>query len=174
LVLPPHICRAVDQRISLRCSCSSLGWETASSSSTNSWIWCMESCVFSWPCAFLWFLALVFFYCTRLDQIHIWPRLPCTAGHGVGIIASSCSFSLACLWLLVWLSCPWAKGDTLDSDSSNDLMSGASGGTNGDQERWTMNTSRVWSVLLLMPVPILSELLTTSVEASVSQIESPS
>jgi hypothetical protein len=76
--------------------------------------------------------------------------------------------SLTCFWFLVSLSCLRAKGDILDSDSSDDLMSGASGGTNGDQGRWTTNTSRVWSILLSMLVSILSELLRTSVEASAS------
>ena len=37
---------------------------------------------------------------------------------------------------------PLDKGDMLDSDSSDDLMLGASGGTNGDRGRQTMNTSR--------------------------------
>ena len=50
----------------------------------------------------------------------------------------------------------------LDSDSSDDLMSGASGGTNGDRGRRTMNTSHAWITLL---VSTLSELLITSVDA---------
>ena len=62
----------------------------------------------------------------------------------------------------------------LDSDSSDDLMSGASGGINGDQGRRTMSTSRARTILLLVLVSILSQLLITLVEASRSQIESPS
>jgi hypothetical protein len=77
-------------------------------------------------------------------------------------------FSLACFWLSVSLSYPWAKGDILDSDSSDDLMSGASRGTNSYRGRRIMNTSRVWSVLLLMSVSILSESLRTLVDASAS------
>ena len=66
------------------------------------------------------------------------------------------------------------KGDIFDSDSSEDLMSGASGGPNSDRGRQTMNISRARSGLLLMLVSSLSELLRTSVEASALQIESPS
>ena len=62
----------------------------------------------------------------------------------------------------------------LDSDSSDDLMSGASGGTNGDRGRRIMNTSLALVVLSSSLVSVLPELLITSVEASWSQIESPS
>ena len=60
----------------------------------------------------------------------------------------------------------------LDSDSSDDLTSGASGGINGDRGRRTMSISRARTVLLLVLVSILSQLLITLVEASRSQIES--
>ena len=62
----------------------------------------------------------------------------------------------------------------LDSDSSDDLTSGASGGINGDRGWRTMSTSRARIILLLVLVFTLLQLLITLVEASRSQIESPS
>ena len=44
----------------------------------------------------------------------------------------------------------------LDSDSSDDLMSGTSGGINGDRGWQTMSTSHAWTILLLVLVSILS------------------
>jgi hypothetical protein len=81
--------------------------------------------------------------------------------------------SLVCIWLLVSLSCPWAKGDILDSDLSDDLTLSAFGGINDDQGRGIMNTSRAWTASLFTLVSIFLELFSTSVNALASQIESP-
>jgi hypothetical protein len=146
-----------------------LGWEIALSSSTNSWILVYgEFCVLpamrlsSASCSD--FLLL---YSARSNSYLAQASLSYQARRRRPCFILFI-LSLACFWLLVSLSCPWAKGDILDSDSCNDLMLSVSGGTNGDRGWWTMNTSCVWSILLLMPVSILSELLRTSVEVLVS------
>ena len=54
----------------------------------------------------------------------------------------------------------------LDLDSSKDLMSGTSGGINGDRGQRIMNTSVSLVVLSSSLISVLPELLITSVEVS--------
>ena len=70
--------------------------------------------------------------------------------------------SLACFWPSDSPSYSRALGDMLDSDSSEDLTSGACGGISGDCR--TIKTSRACTASM----SALHELLMSSVEASVS------
>jgi hypothetical protein len=107
---PPCIRMAIDQRISLRRPCSTLGWEIASSSSVNSWILVYgELCVL--PVARLSsnscsdFLLL---YSAKSDSYLAQASLCCLARHRHPCF-SLFLLSLACFWLSVSLLCPWAK-----------------------------------------------------------------
>jgi hypothetical protein len=155
-VIPSCALKVVDQRTSLNCSCSSLGWEIASSSSASSMILsCGELFVFlamylSYAYCSNFFLS----YSARSDSYLVQASLCCLAWC-LWPSFNLFFLSLARFWLSVSPLYSRALGDILDSDSFEDLTSGALGGIKGGHR--IMNTS--WACVASASVTVPLELL---------------
>ena len=146
------VCCLDSRMASLRRTCSSLGWETTSSSSWNYRVLPLPiACLSSSSCS-----AFFFSYSARSNSNLVHASLHCLAW-----CRRPCLFlfflSLFCLWSSVSLSWPWTSGDIFDSNSSKDLTSGAAGKISGEQGRWIMITFQVWGALVLLFFRVVRE-----------------